>query len=212
MQCRPLPRYSRPDRLELFLWRPRHCGEQIPILVSNKPLVEKRLELSLLGEIERSGQIKTSITTFASNGSPWCRPCLNLEELSSAQVTSSDWRKEGYAKPDLVLGETAPLPGGMEIRKAHRGRKFYRPGLPFYANDIIIHGPPLALSSTSYPRKANRGRAVGQSMEMKNKNYFELKLIESLCECGLNTPNNGPLPEPPSPDMQICKYQICRGF
>jgi CRISPR/Cas system-associated exonuclease Cas4 (RecB family) len=200
------------------------------ILVSNRPLVEKRLGIILSEEeIEKiHGQIKTSMTTFY--GTKW----LTMMQ-AMPRKTWNDWlidppgygefRIEGrkaYAKPDLVFGYKDGRHYLVEWKsgKPHRDQNLVQvQAYLFYANDIM--GIPLestvgVVQYLTYPSEKPievEGRLVNP-MEMKNKIISELKLIESLCEdVATNTPKPiGHFAKATEPGYcELCKYrEICR--
>jgi CRISPR/Cas system-associated exonuclease Cas4 (RecB family)/citrate lyase gamma subunit len=200
------------------------------ILVRNKPLIEKRLGISLTdGEREKvHGQIKTSMTTFF--GSKW----LSMMQDMPPGVRNKwlidppgygEFRIEGkkaYAKPDLVFGYRDGRYYLVEWKsgKPHRDQNIVQvQAYLFYANDVM--GIPLestvgVVQYLTYPSEKPievEGRLVNP-LEMKNKILSELKLIESKCE---DVANNIPRPithfarTEELGYCELCKYrEICR--
>jgi len=200
------------------------------ILIKNKPLVEKRLGLSLAAdEREKAhGQIRTSITSLYT--SKWLAMLQDMPMAVRGKWLIDppgygEFRIEGkkaFAKPDLVFGYRDGRYYLVEWKsgKPHRDENIVQvQAYLFYAKDVM--GIPLestvgVVHYLTYPSEKPievEGRLVNP-VEMMNKILSELRLIESKCE---DPENNIPKPLgefPRTEEMgycELCKYrEICR--
>jgi CRISPR/Cas system-associated exonuclease Cas4 (RecB family) len=203
--------------------------QKFEILVTSKPLIEKRLGVPFTSEEREKAheQIRTSIGTFYD--SEWLQMLQDSEP-----ITRRNWLidppgfgefridgKKAYAKPDLVFSH-----GGRNYLvewksgKPHRDQNLVQvQAYMFYAKDIMgleLGATVGAVHYLTHPEEEPlviEGKNL-DSDEIKNTIKSEIKLIESLCEdVSTNTPKS--IGHFPKTDVagycRLCNYrEICK--
>jgi CRISPR/Cas system-associated exonuclease Cas4 (RecB family) len=203
--------------------------EKFEMLVTGKPLVEKRLGVPFTPEerMQAHEMIRTSIGTFY--GSRWLSMMQDIDPaLRRSWLIDppgfGEFRLDGkkaYAKPDLVFShEGRNYLVEWKSGKPHREQNLVQvQAYLFYAKDIMgldLEKTVGAVHYLTHPEEEPlvvRGRDLDPE-EIKGIIISEMRLIESLCEdVATNTPKGiGHFPRTTEPGYcMLCNYrEICR--
>ncbi|MFO7618382.1 MAG: PD-(D/E)XK nuclease family protein [Thermoplasmata archaeon] len=204
--------------------------EKFEILVTSKPLIEKRLGVPFAPDDREKAhqQIRTSISTFY--GSRWLAMLRDTDPGSRGNWLIDppgygEFRLDGkkaYAKPDLVFTHNDGRHYLVEWKsgKPHREQNLVQvQAYMFYAKDIMGLDLESTIGVVHYLTHPDQeplvldGRKI-DAAEIKSTIKSEIRLIESLCEdVATNTPKPlGHFPRTDEPGYcRLCNFrEICR--